>query len=113
MRVIPRLRPPSAAHIRRAIGRWRRRVTAARVVVVVEAVALAAVLSLVLSGSSAAYLDRLGSRADIVALAGTLVAFGVLHSVAAMRLVSRLERRLAPPSYDEHRVLLDLSHEVR
>lgn len=111
MQVITRV--PGLRRWRRTIGRWKRRLTVRRVAVAIEVAALALTLGVLLSGARAAYLDRLGRRADAVVVAATLAVFGVIHLLAFRRVVPSIEQQLAPPAYDEHRVLLDLSQESR
>ena len=73
---------------RRTLGRWRRRLTVRRIALLLEVAALAVSLAV-------------------------LAAFGALHTIAFGRVVLGIERRNAPPAYDEHRVLLDLGQEAR
>jgi sigma-B regulation protein RsbU (phosphoserine phosphatase) len=87
--------------------------TTARVVVAVEAAALAVTLAVLLTGDRAAYFDRFGARADVAVVVAAIAVFGVVHAIAFAKLVPSIERRLAPPAYDEHRVLLDLGYEAR
>ena len=70
-------------------------------------------LVVTLTGPRAMWLDRHGSRSDVIVVAAILAAFAVIHWLAFQRLVPRILRMSEPPAYDEHRVLFDLGHEAR
>lgn len=93
-------------------GRWWRRLTLAQVELAAELGVCAAVLSFLLTGARARWLDRLWSHADAAAVVLCVVLFWLLHSYVSHRIVPRISRRYAPLPYDERRMLFDLSQEA-
>ena len=91
---------------------WLRRQTLARAEIAAEAAACAAVLTFMLTGSRAVWLERLWPHADAVAVVLCLTSFVLLHAFVARRVVPLVSRRYAPLPYDERRMLFDLSHEA-
>jgi sigma-B regulation protein RsbU (phosphoserine phosphatase) len=74
---------------------------------------LVTALLIIFTGRRSQAIDRFGMRADLAALAATLLVFVVLHVVAARRIERALERRFSPAPYDERRILFDLGQEAR
>lgn len=74
---------------------------------------LSCALVFVFTGSRVDFIDALGGRADLVALAVTLALSGLLHTFVAPRIVSALERYFTPAPYDERRILFDLGQQAR
>src|SRR5215207_3976617 len=102
---------------RRALARkiksWRRRLTVARVELAAHALGCAAVMTFLLSGGRARWLERLWSHADAAAAVACLVLFALLHAYVSRRIVPLVTRRFSPLPYDERRMLFDLSREAR
>ena len=102
---------------RRALARkiksWRRRLTVARVELAAHALVCAAVMTFLLSGGRARWLESLWSHADAAAAVACLVLFALLHAYVSRRIVPLVTRRFSPLPYDERRILFDLSREAR
>ncbi|HXG64277.1 MAG TPA: GAF domain-containing SpoIIE family protein phosphatase [Blastocatellia bacterium] len=113
MRIIPRFARPGVKRMGRRFRQWRRNLPMARAVFIVELIIYGLALLLLLTGSRAAWLDRLGHRADLAAAALAVALFGFLHFIVSRSLVPALERRFAPAAYDERRILFDLGQEAR
>jgi phosphoserine phosphatase RsbU/P len=97
----------------RRIKRRARGASPARVLLLVEAAMLCALLVFCLTGSRAAALDQYGRHADLALLMTMLLFFALLH-VALVRRVSRvINRRLLRDAYDERRILSDLGQAAR
>src|SRR5215207_8296592 len=97
----------------RKIKSWRRRLTVARVELAAHALACAAVMTFLLTGGRARWLERLWSHADAVAAVVCLVLFALLHAYVSRRIVPLVARRFSPLPYDERRMLFDLGQEAR
>src|SRR5215207_6070659 len=97
----------------RKIKSWRRRLTVARVELAAHALACAAVMTFLLTGGRARWLERLWSHADAVAAVVCLVLFALLHAYVSRRIVPLVTRRFSPLPYDERRMLFDLGQEAR
>jgi sigma-B regulation protein RsbU (phosphoserine phosphatase) len=113
MRVVPRIRIPKSRQIKRKLRQLRRHVTIARVLLAIELMLLAVALLVIYTGKGASALDRLGRRADSVAMAITLILFALFHVFIRKRIVPLLERYFLPAPYDERRILFDLGQEAR
>lgn len=112
MRVFPLIRVPKARAFARRLRKLRRDLLVGRALMILECLAFAIAL--------AALLYRRGEFAEWVKenpLLATLVLaaaiFVLLHIALARRLRSVIERRFAPPPYDERRILFDLGQEAR
>ena len=92
MRIFPRIGLPRTKMLVRKMRRWRRHLTVARVVYALELPALGGVLLWLLTGSRATFVDGLGKRTDLAALALTLAAFGLLHRAAKRYFIPWLDR---------------------
>ena len=112
MRVLPRFARPRIKSFGRRVRRWWKYATPARATFALECLTFGGALLLLFTGSRLSYLDRLGRRADAVALACASLLFGLLHTLVRRRIVPRLERYFAPAAYDEHRILFDLGQEA-
>jgi sigma-B regulation protein RsbU (phosphoserine phosphatase) len=97
----------------RKIRSWRRRLTAARAEFAVQVLACAAVMTFLLTGSRARWLERLWSHADALAAVLCLALFVLLHGFVSRRVLPLVTRRFAPLPYDERRIIFDLSQETR
>jgi sigma-B regulation protein RsbU (phosphoserine phosphatase) len=98
----------------RRISKLRRRyLSAARIVIFLEALLAGAALWFVLTGSRAAAIDRFGRRADLVLLMAAIPLFALLHVLVFRHLVPVLESYFSPAPYDERRILFDLGQEAR
>jgi sigma-B regulation protein RsbU (phosphoserine phosphatase) len=84
----------------------------ARAAVALECATFGALVLFLFTGGRLSFLDGLGARADVAALALASAIFGVLHALVRRRVVPRLERYFAPATYDEHRILFDLGQEA-
>jgi len=92
---------------------WRRRLTAARVELAANAAACAAVMTFLLTGGRARWLERLWAHADAVAAVACLAFFVLLHGFVSRRILPLVARRFSPLPYDERRIIFDLSQETR
>ena len=113
MRILPRIHFPRSKRIARRLRYLRRVLTVAGTVLVVELLCFALVLLFAFTGSRAAFVDRIGRRADLMLLAVLLGFFALLHFVVKRRIVPAIERRFSPAAYDERRILFDLGQEAR
>ncbi len=95
--------------LRKATGR----LSPAGKLLIVEAVAACAALSVALTGSRAAMLDRFGGRADIASVVAACALLAMLHFFVNRSVLTRLERRLPIRAYDERRILFDLGQAAR
>jgi sigma-B regulation protein RsbU (phosphoserine phosphatase) len=66
-----------------------------------------------LSGGRGAFFDRMGHRADTIAITLAVILFVPVHSLVGRYLVPRLEQYFSPVKYDERRILFDLGQEAR
>jgi sigma-B regulation protein RsbU (phosphoserine phosphatase) len=85
----------------------------ATVLIFLEVLLLAGAILFLFTGSRVAYINRLGSRADALALAALLCVFAGLHYFLQRRIVPAVKRRRAPQPYDERRILLDMGEATR
>jgi sigma-B regulation protein RsbU (phosphoserine phosphatase) len=99
--------------VRLIVRRGMRYLLVSRGFYLIEAAATAAAIALLLSGSRAARLDRIGGRADILAtlFVGGAV-FGLLHLVNR-RAVPAIERRFFRDPYDAQRILGEIGEVAR
>ncbi len=95
--------------LRKAAGR----VSPASALLIVEAVAVCVALSVGLTGSRAASLDRFGGRADIGVIVAAAALLLVLHCYINRSVLARLDRRFPVRAYDERRILFDLGQAAR
>ena len=113
MRVFPRITRPALRARRRRIFQRRRRLSVARLLDACEAILYAGALLFLLTGSRLLYLERLHARpAALVLLAFVLTAL-LAHLFIRRRVLPLVERRFSPPTYDDRRILLDLSEAAR
>jgi len=99
--------------IRLIVRRSLRYLLVARGFFVIEALVLLGVLGLVLTGSRAAFLDRLGERADIAATAlASLLVIGLL-TLVHRRVMPVIDRRFFREEYDAQTVMAGLGDAVR
>ncbi len=110
MKKLRRLAGRKLTAIKRGI---RRRATAARVLLLIEIVAVGGLLSFLLTGTRAAMLDRAGTRADITATLIVLTLFGILHAIMSRRVLSVIEVRFFGERYDDRQILADLGYAAR
>ena len=113
MRVFPRIHLPRFRRPARKLRQWARTITVERALTAFEWSILSCALVFVFSGSRIDFIDALGGRADLVALAVVLALSGLLHRFVAPRMVSALERYFTPAPYDERRILFDLGQQAR
>ncbi|HKC62334.1 MAG TPA: hypothetical protein VKB86_01795, partial [Pyrinomonadaceae bacterium] len=99
--------------VSRKVRQLRRRLTVARMVLLVELFLLSVSLIVALRASPEIYISWPFSNPRLLAciLLFTLVA--LLHLSVARRITLRIEARLAPAAYDERRILLDINEEAR
>jgi sigma-B regulation protein RsbU (phosphoserine phosphatase) len=90
-----------------------RRLRPEHALIVLEILILASAIVFVFTGSRAAYLNRFGPRADMMALAVLLLAFAALHLIVQRSVAPVIVRRYSPKAYDERRILLDLGDAAR
>jgi sigma-B regulation protein RsbU (phosphoserine phosphatase) len=91
---------------------WTRRLTVARAGLAAEVLLCAGVLTFLLTGGRAVWLERLWSHADAAAAVLCFALFALLHAFVARRVVPLVSRRFSPVPYDERRMLFDLSQEA-
>jgi sigma-B regulation protein RsbU (phosphoserine phosphatase) len=113
MRVFPRIGRPRIGFQARSLRRIGRRVRPEHTLIIVEVLLLAAAIVFVFTGSRAAYLNRFGPRADMMALALLLLTFAALHLIVQRSIAPVIVRRYSPKAYDERRILLDLGDAAR
>ena len=113
MRIFPRFFRIRIKTQARRVRQMRRRLSVERALLALEVLLLVLVLVFSFTGRRAAYLNQLGSSADVIALGLLLAAFAALHLLIKRYLEPAIVRRFSPPAYDERRILLDLSHTAR
>ncbi len=113
MRIFPRITRPNFKPLRQRLLRLKRRLSVAGVTLAVEWLIFGLALLFIFTGSRAAFIDRLGRRADLVVLLASLALFALFHHLVRRFIVPPLERYFTPVSYDEHRILFDLGQEAR
>lgn len=91
----------------------RRRLSVARLLHIFEATLYGSALLFLLTGSRALYLERLHARPAALLLLALVFAALLLHLFIRRRVLPLLERRFSPPTYDDRRILLDLSEAAR
>ena len=99
--------------LKRRLRKATERLSPAGTLLMIEAVAACVALSVALTGSRAAMLDRFGGRADIVSVMAACALLAVLHFFVNRSVLTRLERRLPIRVYDERRILFDLGQAAR
>src|SRR5260370_6057043 len=77
-----------------------------------QAVAILAVLSLVLTGSRIAFMDQYGNRADIVASIFVTVATIALLTTLNRRVMTSIDRRFFREAYDAELILTELGEAI-
>ena len=103
---------PKLRAIARKIRAWRRRLTAARAELAAHALVCVAVMTFLLTGSRARWLERLWVHADALVAVVCLVFFALLHGFVSRRILPLVTRRYSPLPYDERRIIFDLSQET-
>ena len=96
----------------RKIRAWRRRLTVARAELSAHAVACAAVMTFLLTGGRARWLESLWAHADVLAALLCLALFVLSHGFVSRRVLPLVTRRYSPLPYDERRIIFDLSQET-
>lgn len=112
MRILPRFYIPKVRPLMRRLRHWRQSLGVARAVLIVEAAIYAAAFVYCFTGRRAAWIDGFGGRADLAAVALLLLLVWAVHLAVRRWIVPALERRFAPPIYDERRILFDLGQEA-
>jgi phosphoserine phosphatase RsbU/P len=97
----------------RRLKRLRRHMTVARTVILAECLIYSGVFLFVMTARLAALAGWFSRHADLVVAASAIALFIFLHFVVARRITALIERYLAPPAYDERRILFDLGQESR
>lgn len=99
------------------LDRYRRRAASRlsppRALLLVEATFICCALLLLLTGSRAATLDLLGSRADLGAILVAASLLTALHLFVNHGVLARIDRRFPVRAYDERRILFDLGQAAR
>ncbi|OLE54890.1 MAG: hypothetical protein AUG51_06015 [Acidobacteria bacterium 13_1_20CM_3_53_8] len=113
MRIVPRFRFPGRRRFNRNLRWWRRHLTVARSLFILELLILCGLLLFIFVGSRASPLEKLREHASILTLIAMLALFALLHLVVTRRIVRLIERRRSPADYDERRILFDLGQEAR
>jgi phosphoserine phosphatase RsbU/P len=97
----------------RSVQRLRENLSAARLLLIFEAMLISFTLIILLTGSRAVAIDRLGGRTDIWLLIFSVALLAFLHFFVNMRIAPALDRRFAAPRYDDRRILFDLGQAAR
>src|SRR5947209_3356001 len=113
MRIVPRFSFPGRKRFNRNLRWWRRHLTLARALFILELLILCGLLLFILLDSRTALLVKLREHAGILTLVAMLALFALLHLVVVRRIVRLIERRRSPADYDERRILFDLGQEAR
>ena len=113
MRVLPRFTIPKLKSLRRKWRRWQQHLSVARVTLGIELLVLTGALLFILSGNRVVFLDRLGSRVDMIVLVSLFLALALLHQLFKRYFLQRIEHYFSPAPYDERRILFDLGQEAR
>jgi sigma-B regulation protein RsbU (phosphoserine phosphatase) len=113
MRILPRFTLPNFRPLRHRLRQAKRRLTVARAFLGCELVLFGVTLLFVFTGARAAWIDRQGRRADLLAAAFVVAGFMLFHQLAQRYLVPRLEQYFSPVNYDDRRILFDLGQEAR
>ena len=109
MRILPRFTIPKLKSLRRKWRRWQQHLSVARVTLGIELLVLTGALLFILSGNRVVFLDRMGSRVDMIVLVSLFLALVVLHQLFKRYFLQRIEHYFSPAPYDERRILFDLS----
>ena len=113
MRVFPRIARPTLGARRRCLSRVQPRLSVARLLHVCEMSIYGCAFLFLLTGKRLLYLERLHARpAAFILLALVLLAL-LVHLFIRRRVLPLVERRFSPPTYDDRRILLDLSEAAR
>ncbi|HKY04371.1 MAG TPA: GAF domain-containing SpoIIE family protein phosphatase, partial [Blastocatellia bacterium] len=112
MRVFPLIRVPKARAFARRLRKLRRDLLFGRALLVVEFLVFAVAL-LVLLYRSRDFAEWVEEHPFVATLILVTATFVLLHLALARRVRSVIERRFAPPPYDERRILFDLGQEAR
>jgi sigma-B regulation protein RsbU (phosphoserine phosphatase) len=91
----------------------RRRLSVARLLQVFEAILYGGAFIFLLTGSRALYLESLHARPAAFVLLAVVLFAGLVHLFLRRSVLPLIERRFSPPSYDDRRILLDLSEAAR
>jgi sigma-B regulation protein RsbU (phosphoserine phosphatase) len=78
-----------------------------------ELVIFASALLFVINAGRAVLVDRFRHYTGWLLLTISFMFFGLIHMLAARRLVRVVEKRLSPAEYDDRRILFDLGQEAR
>lgn len=115
MRVFPRIARPAirARRRQRRFGSLRGGFSVARLLLACEGILYTGALLILLTGSRVLYLERLPARHAALLILAFVLAAALVHLFIRRLILPPLERRFAPPTYDDRRILLDLSEAAR
>lgn len=113
MRILPRFYFPRRLRLARKARQLRPLLTVARLTLALELALFASALLFVINAGRAALVDRFRHYTGWLLLTISFMFFGLLHMVAARRLVRVVEKRFSPAEYDDRRILFDLGQEAR
>ncbi|PYS51432.1 MAG: hypothetical protein DMF68_04365 [Acidobacteria bacterium] len=113
MRVPTGLNSRFARRVARKVRQLRRRLTIARMILIVELFLLCIALLFVLRAKPEIYRSWLFSSPRMLVCILLVALAALLHLSVARRITRRIEARLAPAAYDERRILLDINEEAR
>ncbi|MDQ3819640.1 MAG: SpoIIE family protein phosphatase [Acidobacteriota bacterium] len=113
MRVLKPLNSRFARRIARRARQLRRRLTVARIVLLVEILLLGVALLVVLRAGPEVYRSWPLSDSRMLACLLLFTLAALLHLSVARRIIRRIETYLSPAAYDERRILLDIGEEAR
>lgn len=99
--------------LERSLRGVRERLTAARALLILEAMLVGGALVFALTGDAAVALDNLSSRADFWSLVVAVALLMFLYVFVNPRIAPALDARFAIARYDDRRILFDLGHAAR
>ncbi|MBX3278864.1 MAG: SpoIIE family protein phosphatase [Acidobacteria bacterium] len=113
MRILPQFHIPKFSRLLRRLRYARQTIGVTRIVLIAELAVYAVMFAYCLTGRRAAWIDGFGARADLGAAVLLLGLAAAAHMAVRRWVAPALERRFAPPVYDERRILFDLGQEAR
>jgi sigma-B regulation protein RsbU (phosphoserine phosphatase) len=113
MRVLPRLNTRFIRRVSRKVRQLRRRLTIARIVLIVELLLLSLTLFFALRAGPEIYSSWPFRDPRLLAFIILLSLAALIHLSVARRITRRIEAYLAPAAYDERRILFDIGEEAR
>src|SRR5262245_40452799 len=113
MRILPRFRIPRFRLRRDKLRRRLRRLSVARVQLILEALTYVSLLVFILTGRRAVFLNEIGHHAEVYASLVVLAVVALFHLFAKHQLVPKIEEYFFPKPYEERRIFAGLGLEAR